>query len=70
MQYKEYGLEGNELWLAVSSDRRVSIWASDWAKDKCELLDWLTFPAPAPRQVISANSPLFPVVIVILIRLF
>ncbi|XP_060777132.1 WD repeat-containing protein 90 isoform X2 [Neoarius graeffei] len=49
-QYKEYGLEGNELWLAVSSDRRVSIWASDWAKDKCELLDWLTFPAPTPRQ--------------------
>ncbi|XP_058250376.1 WD repeat-containing protein 90 isoform X2 [Hemibagrus wyckioides] len=52
-QYKEYGLEGNELWLAVSSDRRVSIWASDWAKDKCELLDWLTFPAPAPQDAAS-----------------
>ncbi|TSL82524.1 WD repeat-containing protein 90 [Bagarius yarrelli] len=49
-QYKEYGLGGNELWLAVSADRRVSIWASDWAKDKCELLDWLTFPAPAPSK--------------------
>ncbi|XP_067101587.1 WD repeat-containing protein 90 [Osmerus mordax] len=46
-QYKEFGLEGNEMWLAASADRRVSIWASDWMKDKCELLDWLTFPAPA-----------------------
>ncbi|XP_026782452.3 WD repeat-containing protein 90 isoform X1 [Pangasianodon hypophthalmus] len=56
-QYKEYGLEGNELWLAVSADRRVSIWASDWAKDKCELLDWLTFPAPAPLQDAASLPP-------------
>ncbi|XP_051537939.1 WD repeat-containing protein 90 isoform X1 [Myxocyprinus asiaticus] len=49
-QYKEFGLEGNELWLAVSADRRVSIWAADWTKDKCELLDWLTFPAPSPPK--------------------
>lgn len=56
-QYKEYGLEGNELWLAVSADRRVSIWASDWAKDKCELLDWLTFPAPAPPSQDAASLP-------------
>ncbi|XP_037392227.1 WD repeat-containing protein 90 isoform X1 [Pygocentrus nattereri] len=55
-QYKEFGLEGNELWLAVSADRRVSIWAADWAKDKCELLDWLTFPAPSsPKD--TANLP-------------
>ncbi|KAK0151285.1 WD repeat-containing protein 90 [Merluccius polli] len=46
-QYKQFGLEGNELWLAASSDRRVSVWAADWPKIKCDLLDWLTFPAPA-----------------------
>ncbi|MGH0128105.1 UNVERIFIED_CONTAM: hypothetical protein FKN15_033205 [Acipenser sinensis] len=46
-QYNEFGLEGSEMWLAASSDRRVSIWAADWMKDKCELIDWLSFPAPA-----------------------
>jgi hypothetical protein len=50
-QYKEFGLEGNEMWLAASADRRVSVWAADWMKDKCELLDWLTFPAPANPEV-------------------
>ncbi|XP_072536252.1 WD repeat-containing protein 90 isoform X2 [Salminus brasiliensis] len=55
-QYKEFGLEGNELWLAVSADRRVSIWAADWAKDKCKLLDWLTFPAPSSPED-AANVP-------------
>ena len=34
------------LWLAASADRRVSIWSADWSKDFCELVDWLTFPAP------------------------
>ncbi|XP_026057539.1 WD repeat-containing protein 90-like [Carassius auratus] len=53
-QYKEFGLDGNELWLAVSADRRVSIWAADWMKDKCELLDWLTFPAPtSPKDALA-----------------
>ncbi|KAK7919737.1 hypothetical protein WMY93_011021 [Mugilogobius chulae] len=46
-QGKEFGLEGTEIWLAASADRRVSVWVSDWMSDKCELLDWLTFPAPA-----------------------
>ncbi|KAK2180206.1 hypothetical protein NP493_453g01010 [Ridgeia piscesae] len=36
-----------ELWLASSADRRVSVWSADWSKDFCELIDWLTFPAPA-----------------------
>ena len=36
-----------ELWLAASADRRVSVWSADWSKDFCELIDWLTFPAPA-----------------------
>lgn len=39
------------MWLASSTDRRVSIWVSDWMKDKCELLDWLTFPAPSIPEV-------------------
>uniref|UniRef100_A0AAQ4RJH5 WD repeat domain 90 n=1 Tax=Gasterosteus aculeatus aculeatus TaxID=481459 RepID=A0AAQ4RJH5_GASAC len=46
-QCQSLGLEGNEMWLAASADRRVSVWAADWSKDKCDLLDWLTFPAPA-----------------------
>lgn len=50
-KYDEFGLEGDEMWLAVSSDRRVSIWAADWHKDQCELIDWLTFPAPIEPQV-------------------
>lgn len=53
-QGREFGLEGNELWLATSADRRVSVWVSDWMRNKCELLDWLTFPAPA---YIGADSP-------------
>uniref|UniRef100_A0A8C7XN51 WD repeat domain 90 n=1 Tax=Oryzias sinensis TaxID=183150 RepID=A0A8C7XN51_9TELE len=47
---KKFGLEGNELWLAAGADRRVSVWAADWTKEKCDLLDWLSFPAPAPSQ--------------------
>ncbi|XP_053722443.1 WD repeat-containing protein 90 isoform X2 [Synchiropus splendidus] len=41
------GFEGNEMWLAASADRRVSVWAADWLKSKCELLEWLSLPAPA-----------------------
>ncbi|XP_048351372.1 WD repeat-containing protein 90 [Sphaerodactylus townsendi] len=50
-QHAELGVEGTDLWLAASVDRRVSVWVSDWMKDKCELLDWLTFPAPAGPEV-------------------
>ncbi|XP_047466070.1 WD repeat-containing protein 90 [Mugil cephalus] len=46
-QCKSFGLEGSETWLAAGADRRVSVWAADWLKDKCDLLDWLSFPAPA-----------------------
>ncbi|CAN9508568.1 unnamed protein product [Ophioblennius macclurei] len=45
-QCKNFGLEGNEMWLAAGADRRVSVWAADWSDEKCDLLDWLTFPAP------------------------
>ncbi|PIO31188.1 hypothetical protein AB205_0180910, partial [Aquarana catesbeiana] len=47
---EELGLPGGEVWLAASQDRRVSIWASDWPKDKCELLDWMSFPAPDSEE--------------------
>uniref|UniRef100_A0A8D0FEM6 WD repeat domain 90 n=1 Tax=Strix occidentalis caurina TaxID=311401 RepID=A0A8D0FEM6_STROC len=56
-QYRDFGVEGGELWLATSSDRRVSVWASDWLKDKCELLDWLSFPAPASPEVSMVLPP-------------
>ncbi|MBN3306420.1 WDR90 protein, partial [Amia calva] len=56
-QYTEFGLQGNELWLAASADRRVSIWASDWSKDKCDLLDWLTFPAPLCTEEADSLPP-------------
>uniref|UniRef100_F6WAH4 WD repeat-containing protein 90 n=1 Tax=Xenopus tropicalis TaxID=8364 RepID=F6WAH4_XENTR len=46
-----------ELWLAASTDRRVSIWASDWSKDKCELLDWLSFPAPTSQKDLDVSVP-------------
>ncbi|KAJ7984499.1 hypothetical protein DPEC_G00355450 [Dallia pectoralis] len=69
-QYKEFGLEGNDMWLAASADRRVSVWAADWMKDKCELLDWLTFPAPPnPEEAdslppsLAAFSPIEPGVV-------
>ncbi|MED6241311.1 hypothetical protein ATANTOWER_008505 [Ataeniobius toweri] len=45
-QCKKFGLEGNEMFLAAGADRRVSVWATDWSKEKCDLLDWLSFPAP------------------------
>ncbi|XP_036081888.1 WD repeat-containing protein 90 isoform X3 [Rousettus aegyptiacus] len=45
-EYKEFGVEGTDLWLAASGDQRVSIWASDWLQGHCELVDWLSFPAP------------------------
>ncbi|KAM3859558.1 LOW QUALITY PROTEIN: WD repeat-containing protein 90 [Diretmus argenteus] len=69
-QYKEFGLEGNEMWLAASADRRVSVWAADWSKNKCDLLDWLTFPAPAylgdddPPPSLAAFCPADPDLVV------
>ncbi|XP_036937577.1 WD repeat-containing protein 90 isoform X1 [Acanthopagrus latus] len=69
-QCQKFGLEGNEMWLAASADRRVSVWAADWLKDKCDLLDWLTFPAPAyfgddsPPPSLAAFCPTDPGLIV------
>nr|XP_008510051.1 PREDICTED: WD repeat-containing protein 90-like [Equus przewalskii] len=47
----DFGVEGTDLWLAASGDQRVSIWASDWPQGHCELMDWLSFPAPALMEV-------------------
>ncbi|XP_063748546.1 WD repeat-containing protein 90 [Eleginops maclovinus] len=55
-QCKDFKLEGKEMWLAASADRRVSVWAADWLNDKCDLLDWLTFPAP-PISRMTAHLP-------------
>uniref|UniRef100_A0A8C3IWC5 WD repeat-containing protein 90 n=1 Tax=Chrysemys picta bellii TaxID=8478 RepID=A0A8C3IWC5_CHRPI len=56
-RYQDFGVEGGELWLAASSDRRVSVWVSAWQKDKCELIDWLSFPAPASPEAPSSLPP-------------
>eukprot|EP00062_Callorhinchus_milii_P017741 gi/632970473/ref/XP_007901672.1/ PREDICTED: WD repeat-containing protein 90 [Callorhinchus milii] len=57
-KFDEFGLRGCEMWLSVSSDRRVSVWAADWLKDQCELIDWLTFPAPVdPGACDRSNVP-------------
>lgn len=40
-------MDGRELWLVASGDRRVSVWSSDWSRTSCQLIDWLTFPGPA-----------------------
>jgi hypothetical protein len=47
IQEQDFGVTAPQLWLASSGDRRVSVWSADWSKDFCELVDWLTFPAPA-----------------------
>ena len=44
---QDVGVSAPLLWLATSADRRVSVWSADWSKDFCELVDWLSFPAPA-----------------------
>nr|XP_021492810.1 WD repeat-containing protein 90 isoform X1 [Meriones unguiculatus] len=56
-EYGDLGVEGAELWLAASGDQRVSIWASDWLRDRCELLEWLSFPAPAISEAPGLPPP-------------
>ena len=45
-------------WLACGADRRITVWKSDWTKDACDLVDWLTFPAPP--FVANATAPAMP----------
>ncbi|XP_028616643.1 WD repeat-containing protein 90 [Grammomys surdaster] len=56
-EYGDLGVEGVELWLAASGDQRVSIWASDWPRDRCELLEWLSLPAPAVSEATGLLPP-------------
>ncbi|NP_001157238.1 WD repeat-containing protein 90 [Mus musculus] len=56
-EYGDLGVEGVELWLAASGDQRVSIWVSDWLRDRCELLEWLSFPAPAVSEAPGLLPP-------------
>ncbi|CAI9172545.1 unnamed protein product [Rangifer tarandus platyrhynchus] len=53
----DFGAEGTDLWLAASGDQRVSVWASDWLRDHCELVDWLSFPAPGVKGVSVLAAP-------------
>ncbi|XP_053413027.1 WD repeat-containing protein 90 isoform X3 [Nycticebus coucang] len=46
-EHRDFGVEGTDLWLAASGDQRVSVWGSNWLRNHCELLDWLSFPMPA-----------------------
>ncbi|XP_038619526.1 WD repeat-containing protein 90 isoform X2 [Tachyglossus aculeatus] len=52
---RDFGLEGGEPWLAASADRRLSVWASDWLKDRCRLVDWLSAPAPVVNREVSSR---------------
>ncbi|XP_016076183.1 PREDICTED: WD repeat-containing protein 90 [Miniopterus natalensis] len=56
-EYGDFGVEGTDLWLAASGDQRVSIWASNWLQDCCELVDWLSFPAPTPMETSDYSPP-------------
>ncbi|KAK2097189.1 WD repeat-containing protein 90 [Saguinus oedipus] len=50
-QCGDLGVEGTDLWLVASGDQRVSVWASNWLRNRCELVDWLSFPTPAATEV-------------------
>ncbi|XP_033117799.1 WD repeat-containing protein 90-like isoform X4 [Anneissia japonica] len=43
----DVGFKSPSVWMAAGADRRVSVWTADWSSDKCEMIDWLSFPAPA-----------------------
>ncbi|XP_029804907.1 WD repeat-containing protein 90 [Suricata suricatta] len=56
-EYRDLGAAGADLWLAASSDQRVSIWASDWPRGHCELLDWLSSPSPTLTEFPTHPPP-------------
>ncbi|XP_037588185.1 WD repeat-containing protein 90 [Cebus imitator] len=53
----DLGVEGTDLWLVASGDQRVSVWASDWLQNHCELVDWLSFPTPAATETQGQLPP-------------
>ncbi|XP_045639833.1 WD repeat-containing protein 90 isoform X1 [Ursus americanus] len=56
-EHGDFGAEGADLWLAASSDQRISIWAADWPRGHCELVDWLSSPSPTLTEVPSHPPP-------------
>ncbi|XP_069066782.1 WD repeat-containing protein 90 isoform X3 [Pleurodeles waltl] len=56
-KHDDFDVEGQELWLAASLDRRASVWVADWLNDKCEIIDWLTFPAPVALEKPGSLPP-------------
>ncbi|XP_025733706.1 WD repeat-containing protein 90 isoform X1 [Callorhinus ursinus] len=56
-EYGDFGAQGADLWLAASSDQRISIWAADWPRGHCELVDWLSSPSPTLTEVPSHPLP-------------
>ncbi|XP_030878405.1 WD repeat-containing protein 90 isoform X4 [Leptonychotes weddellii] len=56
-EYGDFGAQGADLWLAASSDQRISIWAADWPRGRCELVDWLSSPSPTLMEVASHPLP-------------
>lgn len=56
-QYGDFGAQGADLWLAASSDQRISIWAADWPRGHCELVDWLSSPSPTLTEVRVPGAP-------------
>ncbi|XP_072798413.1 WD repeat-containing protein 90 isoform X9 [Vicugna pacos] len=56
-EYGDFRAEGMDLWLAASGDQRVSVWASDWLRNHCELVDWLSFPAPVVTEASGYLPP-------------
>lgn len=45
--------------VEASGDQRISIWASDWLWGCCELMDWLSFPAPILLEDSGCPLPSF-----------
>jgi len=56
-EYGDFGAQGADLWLAASSDQRISIWAADWPRGHCELVDWLSSPSPTLTEVRVPGAP-------------
>ncbi|XP_072691171.1 WD repeat-containing protein 90 isoform X4 [Canis lupus baileyi] len=45
-EHGDFGAQWGDLWLAASSDQRISVWAANWPQGHCELVDWLSSPSP------------------------
>ena len=56
----ERGYAGaTSLWLACSTDQRVSVWQANWGQDRCDMVDWLSLPATpfTPSKVTPELPP-------------